>query len=35
MSDPNDVLNWHDDTNNNDIVNMSLECGFMYYYKKK
>ena len=34
MSDANDVLNWHDDTNNNDIVNMSLECGFMYYYKK-
>lgn len=34
MSDTNDVLNWHDDTNNNDIVNMSLECGFMYYYKK-
>lgn len=34
LSDSNDVLNFRDDTKNNEIVNLSFECGFMYYYKK-
>lgn len=34
LNDSNDVLNFRDDTKNNEIVNLSFECGFMYYYKK-
>ena len=34
VGDSNDVLNFRDDSKNGDIINLSLECGFMYYYKK-
>lgn len=34
ISDSNDVLNFRDDTKDNEILDLSIECGFMYYYKK-